>query len=164
MSKLKVVSFVFAAAAIVSSAILVQADPFGPGHPPDGPMFPLKMLVSLNLSASQKTEVGEIINRYRDRQEVLHAQLMEANERVQNIINAEALNEEEVRLSFRETSPLMEEVVVLQAKMMSEIKALLNPDQLESLKEIQKEHTTRMQVHRQWGKSMSDTGLETGSE
>jgi hypothetical protein len=58
----------------------------------------------------------------------------------------------------------MEEVVVLQAKMMSEIKALLNPDQLESLKEIQKEHTTRMLVHRQWGKSMSDTGLETGSE
>jgi hypothetical protein len=76
----------------------------------------------------------------------------------------EPFDEEKVRQAFQQISPLLEEAIVLKAKLMAEIKPVLNPDQLALLKQRRSEHPERMKKKMQFRECMVDTWLQMDTE
>jgi Spy/CpxP family protein refolding chaperone len=104
-------------------------------HGPRDGFIGLKTLLELKLSDSQEAELLDIITKYQnDRKEVMDS-LKAAGKKLSTIVHAEEFNEEDVRKAFREASSLREELFVSRAKMMAEIKTVLNPEQIALLKE-----------------------------
>ena len=109
---------------------------FGMHRGMHGGMMGINMLMDLNLSDTQKDQVQAIITKHRDQRENTADDLRQTmRETMFNAIFAEEFNEEKVREAFRETSQDREEMVVQKAKMIAEIKTILDPEQVELLKE-----------------------------
>ena len=99
-------------------------------------MMGMNMFMDLNLSDTQKEKVQAIITKYRDQRENTGDELRQKmRETMFNAIFAEEFNEEKVREAFRKSSEAREDMVVQKAKMIAEIKTILDPEQVELLKE-----------------------------
>jgi Spy/CpxP family protein refolding chaperone len=99
-------------------------------------MMGMNMFMDLNLSDTQKDQVQAIITKYRDQRENTADELRQTmRETMFNAIFAEEFNEEKVREAFRKSSEAREDMVVQKAKMIAEIKTILDPEQVELLKE-----------------------------
>jgi Spy/CpxP family protein refolding chaperone len=104
----------------------------------------LKTFIELNLSDSQKSQVLDILEKYqRERQDTLDS-LLEARKYLSTVIHAVEFNEENVRKAYRKVSPIEEDLFVLRAKMMVELRAMLNPEQIELLRERRAQRTEKM--------------------
>ena len=99
-------------------------------------MMGMNMLNGLNLSDTQKEQVEAIITKYRDqREDTADEHHNSMRETMFNAIFAEKFDEEKVREAFRKSSEAREDMVVQKAKMIAEIKTILDPEQVELLKE-----------------------------
>lgn len=99
-------------------------------------MMGMNMLMGLNLSDAQKDQVQAIIMEHRDQMENTMAELRQTmRETMFNAIFAEEFDEGKIRDAFRETAPAREEMIVQRAKMIAKIKTILDPEQVELLKE-----------------------------
>lgn len=99
-------------------------------------MMGMNMFMDLNLSDAQKEKVQAIITKYRDQRENTADELYKTmRETMFNAIFSEEFNEAKVRQAFQESSTTREEMVVQRAKMIAEIKTILDPEQVELLKE-----------------------------
>jgi len=99
-------------------------------------MMGMNMFMDLNLSDAQKDQMQAIITNHRNQMEnTVTERCQTMRETMFNAIFAEEFNEEKVREAFRETSPASEEMFVQKAKMIAEIKTILDPEQVELLKE-----------------------------
>ena len=92
------------------------------------------LIEELNLSEDQKEQVEAIIARYQDEKESLVENLREAREQLSTMIFAEGFDEAAVRQAFQRVSSIMEELVVLKAKMIAELRTVLDPEQIGYLK------------------------------
>ena len=109
---------------------------FGMHRGMHGGMMGMNMFMDLNLSDAQKNQVQAIIAKYRDQREDMGDEPCQTmGETMLNAIFAEEFNEENVREAFRESSEAREDMVVQKAKMIAEIKTILDPEQVELLKE-----------------------------
>ncbi len=163
MKKIKVVIFVFSLTIILSGAPAMQAGAFG-SHSHGGGMCPLKMLTALDLTDDQKAEVRNILIKYREEQKEIRDRLHKARAEVAEVIHAEPFNEVNIREAIRQISPMMEDMMVLKAKIMAELKTLLNPDQLEFIEKERDEHVKRMGKGMQFRDLMIDTWLQMKNE
>jgi Spy/CpxP family protein refolding chaperone len=99
-------------------------------------MMGMNMFMDLNLSDAQKEKVQAIITKYRDQREDTADELHKTmRETMFDAIFAEEFDEAKVRKAFQESSTTREEMVVQKAKMIAEIKTVLDPEQVELLKE-----------------------------
>lgn len=99
-------------------------------------MMGMNMLEDLNLSDAQREQVQAIITRYRDQRENSaddHHKTM--RETMFSVIFDDQFDEGKIREAFRKSSADREEMVVQKAKMIAEIKTVLDPEQVELLKE-----------------------------
>jgi len=109
---------------------------FGMHRGMHGAMMGMNMFMDLNLSDAQKDQVQAIITKYRDQRENMADEPCQTmRETMFNAIFAEEFNEEKIREAFRESSEAREDMVVQKAKMIAEIKTILDPEQVELLKE-----------------------------
>jgi len=92
------------------------------------------LIEDLNLSESQKEQVKGIIDKYKDDKDNLLECLKEAREQISTVIFAEEFNEAAVRQAAQQLSSIMEELIVLKAKMISELMTVLDPEQIGYLK------------------------------
>ena len=125
----------------------VQARPFGAGsrdRAPGAAIGGLKAILELRLSADQQAQLISIIDKYEDEKDGLSSRMMEARKKVAAVLKAETFNEEDAREAFREASEVRENLFVLRARMMSEIKAVLTPEQLQRLQEGKARRQERM--------------------
>jgi Spy/CpxP family protein refolding chaperone len=109
---------------------------FGMHRGMHGCMMGMNMLEDLNLSDAQKEQVQAIITKYRDQRANTaddHHKTM--RETMCNLIIDDQLDEGKVREAFRKSSADREEMVVQRVKMIAEIKTVLDPEQVELLKE-----------------------------
>jgi Spy/CpxP family protein refolding chaperone len=132
---------------VLAGAVATTAGVF-PGHHRRGArgFWPpgLKTFIELNLSDSQRSQVLNILEKYqRERQDTLDS-LREARKHLSTVIHAEAFNEDNVRKAYRKISSMEEELFVLRAKMMAELRAVLNPEQIELLRERRAQRTEKM--------------------
>ena len=98
-----------------------------------------------------------IINKYQPEKEGLRNRMMEARRNLRAVLRAESFNEGEARKAFREASATREEMFVLRAKVMTELTAVLTPEQKELIKERRGQRAEKM-------KERLETWLENPSQ
>lgn len=163
MNKHKVLTVVVGIAIMIGGMVIIKANAFGPPHHGGGGLG-FKTLMELDLSDSQKAAVRNIVGKYREQGEPIRDQLLEAKENTRDVVEAEPFDEENVRQAFKEILPLLEEAMVLKTKCMVELRSILNPDQLELLKEKRAEVAEKMKKGMRFRESMIDTWLQMDTE
>jgi Spy/CpxP family protein refolding chaperone len=132
---------------VFAAAFAAEARPFDPHKQKRGMGFGLgglRAFHDLNLSDAQQESITNIINQYQNQRETLRNSMIEARKSLRVVLQAEHFNEEDARTAFREVSAVREDMFVLRAKMMAEIRAVLTPEQLELLKERKAQRLDRM--------------------
>ena len=128
------VSMVF----VFAATFVAEARPFGPNVKTRGMrsgLGGLRAFLELKLSDSQQAEMMNIVNKYRNERESLRNSIAETRKDLSTVLQAAQLNEEDARKAFRAASAIREEMFLLRAKMMAELKSVLTPEQLELWKE-----------------------------
>jgi Spy/CpxP family protein refolding chaperone len=132
---------------ILAVAFGAQAGPFGPGHRGhglSGTFDGLKAFLELKLTDAQQTALMNVMNKYQDQMENLRGEMKEAGSGVRALLEAPVFDEQEARKAFRAASAVREDLFVLRAKMLAEMKGLLTPEQLELFKERRAERFERL--------------------
>ena len=76
--------------------------------------------------------------------------------RVGAVLGAEQFNEENARKAFREASGVREDLFVLRARMLSEMKAVLTPQQVQMLQERKAERHETMRNFQAWRENLAE--------
>ncbi|MGD9250985.1 MAG: Spy/CpxP family protein refolding chaperone [Desulfobacterales bacterium] len=136
----------------------------GWGHGGHGGGFGgLKMLMHLDLSDDQKTRIRDMLPAYRAEKGARQDALQAMRAKMRDLMEAERFDENEVRQAFREMAPLMEDMAVLRAQFMHDLKSILTPEQIDRVKEKHMNRESRRGEHRRIRESMLDTWLNTPS-
>jgi Spy/CpxP family protein refolding chaperone len=118
---------------VLAGTMSAMAGGFRKGHGEHGMghmLGGLKMFLELNLSESQQTDMSAVINKYDADVEGAREALKSAKMYFGSVIHADTFEESQIRSSFQELSAAKENMIVLNARIMSELKALLTADQL----------------------------------
>ena len=133
---------------VVTGAYAVEAVHFGRHHGSTGVMGSrisgLKTLIELNLSDSQKSQILSIIDKYEKDMKIARNNLREARHNIRRIMEAGELNENDLRNACRLAAPIKEDLLVMGAKMKSELKKVLTTEQLQLLEEGKARRMERM--------------------
>ena len=157
MKSTKAWAVVAAVSMAFAIAFAAEARPFGPKRGMKIGSGGLKGFLELNLSEAQQGEMMNIINKYQPENEGLRNRMMEARRNLRAVLRAESFNEGEARKAFREASATREEMFVLRAKIMTELEAVLTPEQKELIKERRGQRAEKM-------KERLETWLENPSQ
>jgi protein CpxP len=157
MNLRKALTVMMAVSVVFALAFVAEARPFGPNRGTRSDLGGLKAFLQLKLSDSQQVDMMNILNKYQTDRESLRNSIMEARKNLSAVLRAEKFNNEHARKAFREASAVREEMFVLKAKMMAELKAVLTPEQREFLKNRRAQRMERIR-HR------FDTLLENKAE
>jgi Spy/CpxP family protein refolding chaperone len=147
MKPSKSLTMVLVLVVVLVGVVAITAGVF-PGHHRRGVrefrLMGLKTFIELNLSDSQKSQVLNILEKYQgERQDTLDS-LPEARKHLSTVIHAEAFNEDDVRRAYQQVSSIEEGLFVVGAKMMAELRSVLNPEQIELLRELRAQRTEKM--------------------
>ncbi len=132
---------------VFATAFVVEARPFGPDMQKRGMgsgFAGLRAFHDLKLSDAQQESITNIINQFQNRRETLRNSMVDARKNLRVVLQTEQFNEEDARKAYREASTVREDMFVLRAKMMAELRAVLTPEQLELLKERKAKRLERM--------------------
>lgn len=92
------------------------------------------LMEELDLSEEQRAQVEVIVVKYEDDRNNLAESLKEARDALEGVIFAEPYDEAAVRQAAQQVSTIREELAVLQAKMIAELRTVLTPEQMGYLK------------------------------
>lgn len=98
-------------------------------------MGAMRMLRDLDLTDEQQTAVRKIVASYRKKGKDLGESAMELRPKMKGLTETGEFDEAAVRNAFQERSKTHEDMFVLRAKMMNEIRAVLTEEQREALAE-----------------------------
>lgn len=129
------------------------------GHGEGGGMH-LKMLWDLDLSTEQKAAIGHLLPAYREEKEALMEQRRAARETMRTLMRADTLDENGIREASRAMAPIMEEMAVLRAHFVFDLKEILSPEQVQQLQKRREDGLDRRHNHRQFRREMMDTWLQ----
>jgi Spy/CpxP family protein refolding chaperone len=135
MNSKKVLTVMAAVLMVFALAFTAEARRFGHNQGMKGNLGGLRLLLQLKLSDAQQTEMMNILNKYQSEREALWHSMREARKGVAAVLRAEPFNEKEAREAFKKAANIKEDMFMLRAKMMTELKAVLTPEQVELLKE-----------------------------
>ena len=129
----------------------------GPPHGPHGPGGFVPFLRDLNLSDAQKAQVKQIMDSFesstkplRDRLDALH------ESEVSTLFKDGAFDEAAVRASAQERANVMVEMDVARARMMSQVYAILTPEQKTLVAQRRQQMEQRRQEWKQKHAGQSD--------
>jgi Spy/CpxP family protein refolding chaperone len=93
-----------------------------------------KIINELGLTADQKKKVDDILTKNKDERKKLMDSLREAHKQLTTLLSAKEFDEAAFRKSFQQVSSITENLAVLRAKMIPELRAVLSPEQVGYLK------------------------------
>ena len=96
---------------------------------------PLKLLLKLDLTESQKHEAALILRKYRDDGKEKADALRKAMEALRAASEADVFDEQKVRAAFEGVSAAGEEMAVHGAKLAAELRGILTPEQKAMIEE-----------------------------
>jgi Spy/CpxP family protein refolding chaperone len=100
----------------------------------------LKTFLKLDLKDSQRSQLLKIIDNHQaERRNTAH-NFFEARRNLFKVMNSEKFDETNLRKAFERLSSIEENSFVLRARMRSEMKAVLTPEQLSLLQKRQRGH------------------------
>jgi protein CpxP len=109
--------------------------PFGPGG---------IALRGLDLTDAQREQVKAILQSHRDEQKAIGDRMQAARKALHDAIAADTFDETTVRAKAVEIGTIEADAAVLQARIKSEIVAILTPEQVKKAKELRTEMENRM--------------------
>jgi Spy/CpxP family protein refolding chaperone len=119
-----------------------------------------QLVQDLNLSDAQKQQLFSIFLKYRgDRRTVADSFLQKGTEAVNRLLTEE-FDEAKIRQTFKDSEAQREEFFVSRAKMLAEMKAVLNPDQLQLLQQKVPALIASIQERMHTGRAMMDHWLQ----
>lgn len=89
-----------------------------------------KIINELDLTADQKKKVDDILTKHQDERKKLMDSLREAQEKLNTVVSVKEFDEAAFRQGFQQVSSIKENLAVLRAKMIPELKAVLSPEQI----------------------------------
>ena len=138
MNSKNALTVILAVLMVFALAYSAQARPFGPGFSNGklgGELGGLQTFLALKLTDTQQEQLTSIIAKYQDQGKDLRTEMREAQRHIQAALNTAPFNEGNARNAFQNASAIREEMFILRAKMMAELKSVLTPEQLNLLKE-----------------------------
>ena len=129
---------ILVALVVFASAISAEARPFGPafGNPDSGgALAALQTFLALKLTEAQQEQMQGIIAKYQGQDKELRAKLLETRRNNWKVLSGAPFNEATARTAFKDASAIREDMFILRAKMMAELKSVLTPEQVNLLKE-----------------------------
>ena len=148
----------FTLTALVTLAMLGAAAAQGPG--PGGPRgggsgFGLRgpdgglPLRDLNLTDAQREQVRQLMQQHREQSRGLFERVEAAHEGQRRAMEAIPFSEPQIRAAMQALAEVQTELALQQARLQSDIYALLTPEQQEQLKKIRTEREARMKQRRE---------------
>jgi Spy/CpxP family protein refolding chaperone len=113
-----------------------------------------KIINELDLTADQKKKVDDILTKNQDERKKLMDGLGKTHEQLNTVVSAKEFDEAAFRQAFQQASSIKENLAVLRAKMIPELKAVLSPEQIGYLKgrmETKKEFCKKNRGCSRWG-------------
>ncbi len=142
----KIATTIVAAAAVVTTIGLapLSASAFGGAcTSPTGRHYN-KMGTQLGLTDKQKQEIRDICGKSRAENEALVKQLAVEQRALRALIHADTVDEAAIRAQSAKVSDIRTNLVVQHAKTSHQVRALLTPEQIKKLKDIQAKRESRM--------------------
>jgi Spy/CpxP family protein refolding chaperone len=134
---------------------------FGPRrhfHRGHGPLS--QVIVQLDLTDAQRQQAAETLGRYRDTHRAEVDQVIGARQELFDRTNADVFNEAAVRDAFRRLAAVQEELAVTRAQAVSELRAILTPEQKDLLAEMQANMKERLEIRADAMRSIADSWLD----
>ena len=129
---------ILAALVVLALVFSAEARPFGPAfgkRDSGGALAGLQTFLALKLTDAQQEQMQGIIAKYQGQDKELKAKLLETRRNNWKVLSASPFNEANARTAFKDASPIREDMFILRAKMMAELKSVLTPEQVNLLKE-----------------------------
>ncbi len=131
----KALTVMAAISLVFGVAFAAEARHFGHGRWAGPDLDGLRTVLELKLTEAQQAGILNILKEYEAEKEKLRAGGKEARRNLAAVLRADRFNEEDVRKAFRQASAAKEQIFLLKAKTMAQLKALLTSEQLTYLKE-----------------------------
>jgi Spy/CpxP family protein refolding chaperone len=137
---MKRISFIVALI-VLGSLAFVSTDAMARGHRDgrmggDGPGMGfglIRMLDRMDLSADQERQVASVLKAHRDEIAQEAAAAAEAGSALKKAMHAPSFSEESVKEAARTMAAQHERMILLRARIMNEVRAILTPDQNERI-------------------------------
>ena len=120
----------------------------GPGGPGGPGGLPLR---ALNLTETQQDQVKQLMQQYREQNRTVAEQLRTAMEAQRKAVETIPADEGLIRSTTQALVEAQTEMAIQQARLQSEIFALLTPAQQDQVRKLQAEREARLQTARQRG-------------
>ena len=115
----------------------------------------LRIVMELNLSDSQRDQALKIMETYQIDRVKARGDLIKDRDNLRKALQADKVNEQGVRKAYKKLSSVREDRLIARTKMMTEMKAILTPEQVKLLDERTAERSDRMKSQRGYGKSFT---------
>ncbi|MEA3487025.1 MAG: Spy/CpxP family protein refolding chaperone [Thermodesulfobacteriota bacterium] len=151
-----IAAFVLAIVFAVSSMAMARG--FGKsdrGYRSGQGLMGLRTVMELNLSDSQKDQALKIMETYQIDRVKARGDLIRDRDNLRKTLQVDKVNEQGVRKAYKKLSLVREDRLIARTKMMTEMKAILTPEQVKLLDERTAERFDRMKSQRGYGKSFS---------
>jgi Spy/CpxP family protein refolding chaperone len=138
MQKRKILFATFVIIIISACSIAAEARGFGPDSRRHGPWIGfrgMRVFLELKLSEAQQSKMLEIMDKYREKREGMHDRMRKARAQIWKVMSSEKIDEPALRDALRKSSSVREDLVVLRARMKTELKTILTPEQLKMLED-----------------------------
>jgi protein CpxP len=168
MKKFVILPAVLACMLLMGGVNHAQGSPPPPGpcdnlwSGPQGHM--VNMLLELNLTDAQKHDIAVILKEHRNSVSDVLVNMAAARKQLFELVSADAINEEAIRQAFRKAADYEEDLTVLRAKLMQEIKGVLTPEQKTTLHNMKAEMRSRMKDRIEQRKTLIDDWIDTYSK
>lgn len=149
-----------AALLVLAGSMTALAEKFGGNEHHKGRCF-LNTIRSLDLSETQKTRVAEIVSSYQNDMDAAHKSTDGIRHKLHDAMIKEPFDESaenKLRLVFKAASLIKEDIVVLRAKMMNEIRGTLTAEQQKMLSKM---HEERMETRKDLKRSRMNCWLDS---
>ena len=129
--------------------------PGGPGGPggffggPGGFGGPMALLRQLDLTDEQRAQVRQVMESHRDEQRAIGERVMAAHRAQEDAVTAPQFDEQVIRTKSAELAAVEADAAVLQAKVHSEVFAVLTPEQQAKAAEIKAQRQAQAQQFRE---------------
>jgi len=133
------------------SAACIGPGSGGPGFGGPGP----GAIMGLNLSDSQRDQALKIMETYQIERIKTRGESIKENDNLRKALQADKVNEQDVRKAYKKLSSIQEDTLIARAKMMTEMKAILTPEQAKLLDERTEERSDGLESQRGYGRPFS---------
>ena len=151
MTRFRVLTLTAVLAGLLTGGIAIAQGP-GPGRGgrggfggPVGPGGPGLPLQALNLSETQQDQIKQLMQQYRQQDQNVGEQLRSAMEAQRKAMETLPVDEGLIRSTTQALVEAQTEMAIQQARLQSEIFALLTPDQQAQVRKLQAERDQRAQ-------------------